>query len=166
MLILFLKYAVEIVAVILVIVLFFFSITMHIVPNGYIWIIGKKGKPHKFITPGIRFIFPFINKIIDKIPTFEQTKEIYLSDVITKDNSIESFKIDYSFQIMDYSRYSYEFDLSEIIVNCLKDYVILVDKETLTYDNKILSDQIYSLVKEEIVANGFYLTKITIYHEI
>lgn len=161
---LFLSLPLEVTAYVIVIVLFLLSITIHLIPMNFLWVIKKKGNPYRVLKPGLHFVFPFIYRIIKKVSTEEQKGEIYLSDVITKDGFIECFKIDYSYLINNYDRYSYEFDLSDCIINSLRIYVDSIEKENLQNIN-LVSDKIYSHIKEVIEANGYSLTKITIYHE-
>ena len=161
----FLSLTLEIIAFVIVIVLFFLSITIHYVPNNFIWIFKKKGKPYRILKPGIHFVFPFINKLVKKALIDEQKCEIYLTNVVTKDGSNECFKIDYSYIIKDINLYNYEFDLSDYIIISLRNYVVSVDIETLIYDLNLISNKIYAHIKEVIEANGYSITKITIYYE-
>lgn len=164
MVILSLTTAIEIIAIIIVIVLFFLSISIHYVPHDYIWISKRNHYPHKILKPGIHFLFPFVNKVVSKILSTEQKAEIYLNDIITKDGSIEHFKLDYSYTINP-DLFSYEYDLSEKLMSSFRDYIESIDKNTLTHENSIINDKIYFLVKEEIESKGYSITSITIYHE-
>lgn len=161
----FLSLKLEIIAFAIVIVLFFFSISIHYVPKNFLWVLKKKNKTLIVLKPGLHFIIPFTSKLVRKTPTDNLKGEIYLNDVTTKDGSNECFKVDYSYQISNISLYSYEFDLAEYIIDTLRNYIIYIDKDTLHNDSHRLSDIMLSLLKSNIGTNGYSLTKITIYHE-
>lgn len=164
MIILSLKLALEIIAIVIVVVLFFLSITIHYVPSNFIWIAQAKDKPSRVLRPGIHFLLPFVNKVISKIQLNEQKAEIYLNDVKTKDGTIERFKIDYSYTINP-NLFIYEYDLSEKIMASFREYIESIDQKTLYHENSIINDKIYFHVKEEIESKGYSITAITIYHE-
>lgn len=155
----------EIIQIIFIILLFIVAVSLHIVPKNYIWILKNKKGQSKVLKSGFHFILPFIFRVKSKVLISEQKGELYLSDVKTKDDVLVSFRIDYSYIITDVSLFSYEYDIANTIIEFIRGYVILIDLDSLSSENKILSDILYPKFKEELGYNGITLTKIMIYHE-
>ncbi len=61
--------------------------SVHLVPEGQFWIIERLGKYNRVLDTGIRFIFPYIDKIVRVLDRKEFKVDIPPQNVITKDNS-------------------------------------------------------------------------------
>ncbi len=73
-----------IILAILIIAYLFASIK--IVPYREAWVIERLGKHARDLYPGVNFVFPFIEKIRNKVSLKEKLLDVRKQDVITKDN--------------------------------------------------------------------------------
>ena len=61
---------------------------VRIVPQGYKHIVQRLGKYHSTLTPGLNFIIPYVDSIIDRLTTKDIVLDIPSQEVITKDNAM------------------------------------------------------------------------------
>ncbi|NOQ12895.1 MAG: hypothetical protein GQ583_00235 [Methyloprofundus sp.] len=61
---------------------------VRIVPQGYKHIVQRLGKYHSTLTPGLNFVIPFIDTIVDRLTTKDIVLDIPSQEVITKDNAM------------------------------------------------------------------------------
>ena len=155
--------ALEIIAIILVAILFLLAISIHYVPKDSFWLITKRNQK-KVINTGFHFIVPFITKITNKVSSLTQTRELYLSQIQTADSLLD-FKIDYSYEVIDPIQYSEEINLDKEITKSLTEFVITMDIKSLLCDNNSVSDRIYLHINNIANNVGLHITKISIYFE-
>lgn len=58
------------------------------VPQGYKWVVQRLGKYHGSLTPGLKFIIPYIDNIAYKVTTKDIVLDIPSQEVITLDNVV------------------------------------------------------------------------------
>jgi regulator of protease activity HflC (stomatin/prohibitin superfamily) len=78
------------------------------VPQGFEYTVERFGKFRRLLTPGLTFIFPFIDRIGNKMNIMEQVLDIPTQEVITKDNAMVAADGVVFFQVMDTSHAAYE----------------------------------------------------------
>jgi len=61
---------------------------VRIVPQGYKHIVQRLGKYHKTLLPGLNFVIPYVDSIVEKITTKDIVLDIPPQEVITKDNAV------------------------------------------------------------------------------
>ncbi len=61
---------------------------VRIVPQGYKHIVQRLGKYHSTLTPGLNFVIPYVDSIVDKLTTKDIVLDIPSQEVITKDNAM------------------------------------------------------------------------------
>jgi regulator of protease activity HflC (stomatin/prohibitin superfamily) len=61
---------------------------VRIVPQGYKHIVQRLGKYHSTLTPGLNFVIPYVDSIIDRLTTKDIVLDIPSQEVITKDNAM------------------------------------------------------------------------------
>jgi len=61
---------------------------VRIVPQGYKHIVQRLGKYHRTLLPGLNFVIPFVDSIIERITTKDIVLDIPAQEVITKDNAV------------------------------------------------------------------------------
>ncbi len=61
---------------------------VRIVPQGYKHIVQRLGKYHRTLAPGLNFVIPYVDSIIEKITTKDIVMDIPSQEVITKDNAV------------------------------------------------------------------------------
>jgi regulator of protease activity HflC (stomatin/prohibitin superfamily) len=61
---------------------------VRIVPQGYKHIVQRLGKYHTTLLPGLNFVIPYVDSVIEKITTKDIVLDIPPQEVITKDNAV------------------------------------------------------------------------------
>jgi regulator of protease activity HflC (stomatin/prohibitin superfamily) len=77
-----------VVAVFVVFVLVTISIGVRIVPQGSKQVVQRLGKYHRTLGPGLNIIFPYIDRVANKVTTKDIVLDIPSQEVITKDNAV------------------------------------------------------------------------------
>jgi len=77
-----------VVAVFVVLVLVTISIGVRIVPQGSKQVVQRLGKFHRTLGPGLNIIFPYIDRVANKVTTKDIVLDIPSQEVITKDNAV------------------------------------------------------------------------------
>src|SRR6476646_517611 len=104
--------------VVAVIVLAVIARGVRTVPQGYQWTVERFGRYRVTLSPGLRFINPFIDRIGRKVNVQETVLEIPAQNVITKDNASVIVDGIVFYQVIDAARASYEVqDLDSAVTN-------------------------------------------------
>jgi len=61
---------------------------VRIVPQGYKHIVQRLGKYHTTLLPGLNFVIPYVDSVVEKITTKDIVLDIPPQEVITKDNAV------------------------------------------------------------------------------
>ncbi|MDC9728450.1 MAG: SPFH/Band 7/PHB domain protein [Methyloprofundus sp.] len=61
---------------------------VRLVPQGYKHIVQRLGKYHTTLLPGLNFVIPYVDSIVEKITTKDIVLDIPPQEVITKDNAV------------------------------------------------------------------------------
>ena len=77
-----------VVAVFVVLVLVTISIGVRIVPQGSKQVVQRLGKYHRTLGPGLNIIFPYIDRVANKVTTKDIVLDIPSQEVITRDNAV------------------------------------------------------------------------------
>jgi regulator of protease activity HflC (stomatin/prohibitin superfamily) len=96
------------VIVIAILVLAVISRGVRTVPQGYQWTVERFGRYRITLSPGLRLINPFIERIGRKVNVQETVLEIPAQNVITKDNASVIVDGIVFYQVIDAARASYE----------------------------------------------------------
>jgi regulator of protease activity HflC (stomatin/prohibitin superfamily) len=78
------------------------------VPQGYQWTVERFGRYRITLTPGLRLLNPFIDRVGHKINVQETVLEIPAQNVITRDNASVVVDGIVFYQVVDASRAAYE----------------------------------------------------------
>ena len=104
--------------VVAVIVLAVIARGVRTVPQGYQWTVERFGRYRITLSPGLRLINPFIERIGRKVNVQETVLEIPAQNVITKDNASVIVDGIVFYQVIDAARASYEVqDLDSAVTN-------------------------------------------------
>ncbi|MEX1329228.1 MAG: SPFH domain-containing protein [Desulfobacterales bacterium] len=77
-----------VVAVFVTLVVVTISLGVRIVPQGSKQVVQRLGKYHKTLGPGLNIIFPYIDRVANKVTTKDIVLDIPSQEVITKDNAV------------------------------------------------------------------------------
>ncbi len=97
----------EIAILLFVIAAIFISRSVKIVPQQHAWVVERLGKYHGSLTPGLNFIFPFIDKVAYKHSLKEVPLDVPSQVCITRDNTQLQVDGILYFQVTDPMRASY-----------------------------------------------------------
>jgi regulator of protease activity HflC (stomatin/prohibitin superfamily) len=95
-------------AVVLVVVVVMIAKGVRTVPQGFEWTVERFGRYRVTLSPGLRLLNPFTDKIGRKINVQETVLEIPAQNVITKDNASVIVDGIVFYQVIDASRAAYE----------------------------------------------------------
>lgn len=94
-------------AVLLVIVIVLAAQTIKIVPQQHAWVLERLGRYHRTLTPGLSFVFPFVDRIAYKHILKEIPLEVPSQVCITRDNTQLQVDGVLYFQVTDPMKASY-----------------------------------------------------------
>ena len=97
----------EIALILLVIAAIFVFQTFKIVPQQHVWVVEKLGKYDRTLTPGLKFVFPFIERVAYKHSLKEVPLDVPSQVCITRDNTQLQVDGIIYFQVTDPMRASY-----------------------------------------------------------
>ena len=97
----------EIAIVLAVIVVIFIAQTYKIVPQQHAWVVERLGKYDRTLTPGLKFVIPFVERVAYKHSLKEVPLDVPSQVCITKDNTQLQVDGILYFQITDPMRASY-----------------------------------------------------------
>lgn len=81
---------------------------IRMVPQGYEWTVERFGKYTRTLSPGLRFLIPFIDGVGFKQIMMEQVLDVHPQEVISSDNAMVTTDAVCFYQIMDAVKASYE----------------------------------------------------------
>ena len=88
------------------------------VPQGENWTVERFGRYIRTLDPGLRFVFPLIDRVGSKINMMETVLDIEQQEVITKDNAMVVADAVAFYQVVDASKAAYEVrDLEKALRN-------------------------------------------------
>jgi regulator of protease activity HflC (stomatin/prohibitin superfamily) len=97
----------EIALLLLVIAAIFITRSIKIVPQQHAWVVERLGRYHGTLTPGLNFIFPFIDRVAYKHSLKEVPLDVPSQICITRDNTQLQVDGILYFQVTDPMRASY-----------------------------------------------------------
>jgi regulator of protease activity HflC (stomatin/prohibitin superfamily) len=97
----------EIALVILFVAVVFIAKTFKIVPQQHAWVVEKLGKYDRTLTPGLKFVIPFVERVAYKHSLKEVPLDVPSQVCITKDNTQLQVDGILYFQVTDAMRASY-----------------------------------------------------------
>ena len=97
----------EFALILVVIAVIFISRSVKVVPQQHAWIVERLGKYHATLTPGLNFLFPFIDRVAYRHSLKEIPLDVPSQICITRDNTQLTVDGILFFQVTDPMRASY-----------------------------------------------------------
>jgi regulator of protease activity HflC (stomatin/prohibitin superfamily) len=97
----------EIAIVLAIIAVLFISRTFKIVPQQHAWVVERLGKYDRTLTPGLKFLFPFVDRVAYRHSLKEVPLDVPSQVCITRDNTQLQVDGILYFQVTDPMRASY-----------------------------------------------------------
>lgn len=121
-------------ALVAFIVILFVFMAIKMVNQGYTYVVERLGRYHKTLTPGLHFLFPFVDSIRERIDMREQVVPFPPQPVITSDNINVSIDTVIYYQVTNPIAATYEIAdpmaaIEQLAVTTLRNIIGTMDME-------------------------------------
>lgn len=124
-----------------------------IVPQSQKFVVERFGRFQALLTPGIQFIWPFIDRVAHKIDILERRLPEHSADVITKDNVVVKVMTSTFFRVRDPERTVYRIAdingaLQTAITGVVRSQVGLSEFDEVQSNRTVLNKNLIDAMKE------------------
>ena len=143
----------EIAIIILVIAIIFIFRSVKIVPQQHAWVIERLGKYHATLTPGLKILVPFVDRVAYKHVLKEIPLDIPSQVCITRDNTQLQVDGILYFQVTDAMRASYGSSnyimaISQLAQTSLRSVIGKLELDKTFEERAIINSQVVAAIDE------------------
>jgi len=143
----------EIAVIILAIAILFIIKTVKVVPQQNAWVVERLGKYHASLTPGLNFVVPFIDKVIQKHSLKEIPLDVPSQVCITRDNTQLQVDGILYFQVTDpklasYGSSNYIIAVTQLAQTSLRSVIGKLELDKTFEERDIINAQVVAAIDE------------------
>lgn len=143
----------EIAIVILAIAVLFIVKTVKVVPQQNAWVVERLGKFHSSLTPGLNFVVPFIDQVIQKHSLKEIPLDVPSQVCITRDNTQLQVDGILYFQVTDpklasYGSSNYIVAVTQLAQTSLRSVIGKLELDKTFEERDIINAQVVAAIDE------------------
>jgi regulator of protease activity HflC (stomatin/prohibitin superfamily) len=143
----------ELAIVLAVIAVIFISQTFKIVPQQHAWVVERLGKYDRTLTPGLKFVVPFIERVAYKHSLKEVPLDVPSQVCITRDNTQLQVDGIIYFQITDpmrasYGSSNYIFAITQLAQTLLRSVIGKMELDKTFESRDVINRQVVAVLDE------------------
>jgi len=143
----------EIAAVLVVIAILFIVKTVKVVPQQEAWVVERLGKFHASLAPGLNFVVPFVDKVIQKHRLKEIPLDVPSQICITRDNTQLQVDGILYFQVTDpklasYGSSNYIVAVTQLAQTSLRSVIGKLELDKTFEERNIINAQVVAAIDE------------------
>jgi regulator of protease activity HflC (stomatin/prohibitin superfamily) len=143
----------EVAIALLVIAVLFIVKTVKVVPQQQAWVVERLGKFHASLTPGLNFVVPFVDKVIQKHSLKEVPLDVPSQICITRDNTQLQVDGILYFQVTDpklasYGASDYIMAVTQLAQTSLRSVIGKLELDKTFEERSIINAQVVQAIDE------------------
>jgi regulator of protease activity HflC (stomatin/prohibitin superfamily) len=143
----------EIAAVLVLIAILFIVKTVKVVPQQEAWVVERLGKFHASLSPGLNFVVPFVDKVIQKHSLKEIPLDVPSQICITRDNTQLQVDGILYFQVTDprlasYGSSNYIVAVTQLAQTSLRSVIGKLELDKTFEERNIINAQVVAAIDE------------------
>ena len=143
----------EVAAVLVVIAILFIIKTVKVVPQQEAWVVERLGKFHASLAPGLNFVVPFVDKVIQKHSLKEIPLDVPSQICITRDNTQLQVDGILYFQVTDpklasYGSSNYIIAVTQLAQTSLRSVIGKLELDKTFEERTIINSQVVAAIDE------------------
>ncbi|WP_174244247.1 SPFH domain-containing protein [Lentilitoribacter sp. Alg239-R112] len=157
---------ITVIAIVFVAIIFLAS-AVKTVPQGFAYTVERFGRYTATLSPGLRIIVPFVDRIGAKMNMMEQVLDIPTQEVITRDNASVAADAVAFYQVLNAAEAAYQVnDLQHALVNLamtnIRSVMGSMDLDDLLSNRDAINDRLLKVVDEAAAPWGIKITRVEI----
>ena len=143
----------EVAAVLVIIAILFIIKTVKVVPQQEAWVVERLGKFHASLAPGLNFVVPFVDKVIQKHSLKEIPLDVPSQICITRDNTQLQVDGILYFQVTDpklasYGSSNYIIAVTQLAQTSLRSVIGKLELDKTFEERTIINSQVVAAIDE------------------